>query len=177
MRLTGACGGGEAPGVDNARVQLRRLDEDLLAALLDTAVTDADPSEVMPAVPGPPGWTADRRAAFLAFHHEWAATPTTYAILVAGQVVGAARLQPTPDGALEAGLWIGRSHRGQGVGHAVVALLRAEAKAQGASRIVASTTDTNTAAQRLLTTGGAELRHRAEPDANGDTIEATLDVD
>ncbi|MFI6586700.1 GNAT family N-acetyltransferase [Embleya sp. NPDC050493] len=166
--------------MDNARVQLRRLDEDLTAALLDAAVADADPAEVMPAVPGPPGWTADRRAAFLAFHHEWAATPTTYAILVADRVVGAARLQPAPeapDDALEAGLWIGRSHRGQGIGHAVVALLRTEAKSQGATRIVASTTETNTAAQRLLTTAGADLHHRPTPDPNGDTIEATLDVD
>ncbi|MET7305091.1 GNAT family N-acetyltransferase [Embleya sp. NPDC005575] len=166
--------------MDNARVRLRRLDEDLLAALLDTAVTDADPAEVMPAVPGPPGWTTDRRAAFLAFHHEWAATPTTYAILVADRVVGAARLQPapkTPDDALETGLWIGRSHRGRGIGHAVVALLRAEAKAQGASRIVASTTEANTAAQRLLTTAGAELHQLPEPTLDGDTIEATLDVD
>lgn len=158
-------------------MRLHRLDEDLLAALLDTAVADADPLEVMPPVDGPPGWTADRRAAFLAFHHEWAATPTTYAILVADRVVGAARLQPGPDGALETGLWIGRSHRGQGVGSAVVALLRAEAESQGAPRIVASTTDANTAAQRLLTGAGARVHHRAHPHPNGDTIDATLDLD
>ncbi|MYW04114.1 GNAT family N-acetyltransferase, partial [Streptomyces sp. SID3343] len=94
-------------------MRLLRLDEDLTTALLDAAVADADPLEVMPPVDGPPGWTADRRAAFLAFHHEWAATPTTYAILVDGRVVGAARLQPAPAGGLETGLWIGRSYRGQ----------------------------------------------------------------
>ncbi|MFE2872391.1 GNAT family N-acetyltransferase [Embleya sp. NPDC059259] len=166
--------------MDNARVQLRRLDEDLLTALLDAAVADADPTEVMPPVPGPPGWTADRRAAFLAFHHEWAATPTTYAILVAGHVVGAARLQPAPeapDDALETGLWIGRSHRGRGVGHAVLALLRTEAKSQGATRIVATTTEANTAARRLLATAGADLRPRTTPTPNGDTVEATLPLD
>ncbi|WP_439675274.1 GNAT family N-acetyltransferase [Embleya sp. MST-111070] len=163
--------------MDGFRVVLRRLDEALLASLLDAAVRGAEPGEVMPVEAGAAGWTADRRAAFLAFHHEWAATPTTYAILVDDVVVGAARLQPTPDGDLETGLWIGREHRGRGVGRAVVALLRAEARAQGAPRVVATTTDANTAARRLLTGAGAHLHTRATPTPDGDTIEATLDID
>ncbi|GCE02400.1 GNAT family N-acetyltransferase [Embleya hyalina] len=163
--------------MDDFRVVLRPLDEESTASLLDAAVCGAEPEEVMPAVVGAPGWTAERRAAFLAFHHEWAATPTTYAILVDDTVVGAARLQPTPDGDLETGLWIGREHRGRGVGRAVVALLRAEARSQGAPRVVATTTDANTAARRLLTGAGAHLRTRATPTAHGDTIEATLDID
>jgi len=162
--------------VDTARVRLRRLDEDLIAALLDEAVEEAEPGEVMPPVPGPPGWTADRKAAFLAFHHEWAATPTTYAILLDDRVVGAARLRPGPTGEFETGLWLGRAHRGLGVGRVVAELLVALARADGAGRLTATTTEANTAARRLLAAVGADTTRARAPHPNGDTLEATLDV-
>ncbi|GGK98765.1 hypothetical protein Ppa06_67000 [Planomonospora parontospora subsp. parontospora] len=49
-------------------VTLQPLDETSLRELLDAAVADADPLEVMPPVDGPAGWTAGRRQAFLDFH-------------------------------------------------------------------------------------------------------------
>ncbi|MBW1596285.1 GNAT family N-acetyltransferase [Streptomyces sp. JJ38] len=161
-------------------VILRRLDEALLPALLEAAVAGADPVEVMPPVPGPPGWTAERRAAFLGFHRSrsrgLAAAPveTTYAVLVGGRVVGAARLCPEPpgpvpqgaapgsggpgptaSGAVEAGVWLGRSARGAGVGRAVLGGLVAEARAAGFAELVAHTTPDNTGARRLLEGCGA----------------------
>ncbi|WP_212732706.1 hypothetical protein [Streptomyces oceani] len=46
----------------------RRLDEGLLQDLLDVAVAEAEPDEVMPTVAGPAGWTGERRTAFSRFH-------------------------------------------------------------------------------------------------------------
>ncbi|MCZ7415382.1 MULTISPECIES: GNAT family N-acetyltransferase [unclassified Streptomyces] len=175
-------------------VILRRLDETLLSALLEAAVADADPVEVMPPVPGPPGWTAERRAAFLRFHRSrsrgLAAAPveTTYAVLVGWRVVGAARLcpespkppeppGPVPEpgasgapGAVEAGVWLGRSARGAGVGRAVLAGLTAEARAAGFAELVAHTTPDNAGARRLLEGCGA----RASVTAQGVTARVEL---
>ncbi|MEE1930758.1 GNAT family N-acetyltransferase [Streptomyces sp. TRM 70351] len=146
-------------------IELRRLDEALLRELLRAAVADAEPPEVMPPVPGPPGWSTARRAAFTAFHRSrsLAAEPVerTYPVVLAGRVVGAARLCPPPETGrpVEAGLWLGRSVRGAGVGTAVLGLLREAAAADGAGRLRARTTADNTAALRVLSSMGAELRH------------------
>ncbi|UCM87779.1 GNAT family N-acetyltransferase [Streptomyces marincola] len=144
-----------------ADVDLRPLDEHLLSRLLDAAVEDADPREVMPAVAGPAGWTRERRAAFLRFHRtrSLSACPveSTYAVLLAGtaggpRVVGAARLAPVPEQPLtvEAGLWLRRQVRGEGVGSAVFRQLAGLARAGGAAHMVARTTPENAASQRLL---------------------------
>jgi RimJ/RimL family protein N-acetyltransferase len=135
-------------------VELSRVN---LPLLLAAAVTDADPGEVMPVVPGPPGWTAERRQAFIEFHSDRALHPFqpvehTYLIAVGGQVVGAARLEPHGDD-VEAGIWIGRSYRGRGIGNVVAAQLRREAATVGAHRIIALTTPDNAAARRLIHTG------------------------
>ncbi|MEV4171217.1 GNAT family N-acetyltransferase [Nonomuraea sp. NPDC049709] len=157
-------------------VTLRPLDENLLRGLLDAAVADADPLEVMPPVEGPAGWTAERRETFVRFHRSrsLAAKPVgaTYAILVKEKVVGAARLLPLEDAgrAVETGVWIGRTHRGSGVGGAVLRQLLDLARAGGARRLVASTTAGNTAAQRLLTTLGADLTR------DGDAVTARLNL-
>ncbi|MFH0250492.1 hypothetical protein ACG5V6_20035, partial [Streptomyces chitinivorans] len=114
--------------MSSARVVLRRLDEVLLDALAATAVADADPGEVMPPAEdgGGPGWTAARREAFVRSHRSRSlgADPveTVYAVLVTEPgpdgrprevVAGAARLAPAPEpDTVEAGLWLGRSHRG-----------------------------------------------------------------
>jgi RimJ/RimL family protein N-acetyltransferase len=123
--------------VDWADVMLRRLDEALLPLLLQTAVADADPDEVMPPVPGPAGWTVASQEAFVAFHRSrWAsgdeAVPeTTYAVLVSGRVAGAARLAAREsENDLEVGLWLGRSYRGRGVGFAVLGHVVTEARAR-----------------------------------------------
>ncbi|AKG44322.1 N-acetyltransferase family protein [Streptomyces xiamenensis] len=153
-------------------VTLLPLDRPLLTALLAVAVADADPPEVMPPVPDPTGgdgWTAERRAAFVRFH-AWRSLPpdpveSTYAITVAGRVAGAARLCPRPDrnsnreregpgtveaDTVEAGLWIGRSYRGAGVGGTVLRLLIDRARADGHDRLYLSTTPENTAMRQLM---------------------------
>lgn len=138
-------------------VILVQLTADNLPLLLEAAVTDADPLEVMPVVPGPPGWTPERRRAFIEFHRDRALHPIrptelTYLITVAGRAVGAARLQPDGD-SVEAGIWIGRSDRGRGIGTAVARQLLDAAAHTGAHRIVAVTTADNTPAQRLIRIG------------------------
>ena len=142
-------------------VVLRRLDEALLRRLSEAAVADADPSEVMPPVDGPEGWTRERRAAFVRFHRgrSLAAEPveTTCAVLVGTAVAGAARLCPVEDAphAVEAGVWIGRSHRGTGVGTAVFGLLLDLARDEGFTSLYVRTGPDNTAVHRLLAARGA----------------------
>jgi RimJ/RimL family protein N-acetyltransferase len=144
-------------------VTLRPLDEPRLLALLAAASADADPYEVMPPADpdGPPGWTAARRDAFLAFHRGRALAPepveVTYAIHVGEDVVGAARLCPLdePEGAVEAGVWVGRSHRGAGVGGAVLQRLISLARTAGFATFFVGTRADNTPVLRLLAGLGA----------------------
>jgi RimJ/RimL family protein N-acetyltransferase len=157
-------------------VKLYRLNQRLLAELLHAAVTDADPLEVMPPVKGPSGWTPERRAAFVQFHEarSLSADPleTTFAITVAEQVAGAARLCPVDGqtGTAEAGVWIGRTHRGAGVGTAVLELLLNRASAQGFTTVYVSTTPDNTAVRSLLSARGVVL----VPD--GDALTAHIEL-
>lgn len=156
------------------RIELRPLSEANLSELLDVAVADADPAEVMPSVPGPRGWTDNRRRVFCDFHRARsiaAAEPTeiTYVIILDDRVIGAARLQPSGD-SVEMGIWIGRSHRGRGIGRLVVADLVTLAQQTDAARVVASTTSRNAAAQRLLRGIGATLT------TTGDAVDAELDA-
>jgi RimJ/RimL family protein N-acetyltransferase len=157
-------------------VTLRPLDPELLGELLTTAVTDADPREVMPPVAGPPGWTEARRAAFLRFHRarSLAAEPVekTFAVVVDGEVAGAARLCPVPGRAdtVEAGVWIGRSRRGSGGGGAALGRLRTLARADGFGRLLVSTTPDNTAVHRIVAALGGTLV------PEGDRLVARLDL-
>ena len=155
-------------------VELRLLSEENLTDLLDTAVSDADPAEVMPPVPGPPGWTESRRRAFRDFHSSRSIATTepvetTYVIVLEGRVIGAARLEPSGDN-VEMGVWIGRSQRAQGIGRLIAADLLTLARHTGAKRIVASTTSDNIAAQRLLLGIGARLT------TSGDAIDGELEA-
>ncbi|MEU2039871.1 GNAT family N-acetyltransferase [Nocardia niwae] len=145
-----------------AHVTLEPLDEQCLTDLLHAAVADAQPGEVMP-VEGPgDGWDTEREARFLAFHRSraLAAPPVeaTYGIRVGGEVIGAARLCPLPINprAAEAGVWIGRSRRGSGIGTAVFAALIERATAEGYTKLFVSTTTDNTAVLRLLAARGIE---------------------
>lgn len=138
------------------RVSLEELDEDGLYLLLEAAVAGADPLEVMPPVDGPPGWTPERRRAFMEFHrgralHSTRPIERTFTITLDGTVIGAARLEPHGDG-VEAGIWLGRSYRDHGIGRIVTAQLRGLAAGNGAHHITASTTLGNTAARRLIDT-------------------------
>ncbi|WP_240771613.1 GNAT family N-acetyltransferase [Nocardia sp. CS682] len=154
-------------------VRLEPLTEGNLTLLLDAAVADADPLDVMPPVDGEPGWNTARRQAFLDFHRGRALraeSPVeyTYLIAVGDRIVGAARLQPGEDG-LEAGVWIGRSDRGQGVGRAVADQLRAVAATFGAHQVVATTTVDNSAARKLLGSATSTV--------DGGTVTAKLALD
>nr|WP_245241100.1 pyridoxal 5'-phosphate synthase [Streptomyces spiramenti] len=91
-----------------------------------------------------------------------------------GEVIGAARLTPVPGeaGTVEAGLWLARGHRARGHGGAVVRALRDLARADGAHRLLATTTVDNEASRRLLTT---ELgAHPLPPGATTLTVRAHL---
>ncbi|SEF35650.1 Protein N-acetyltransferase, RimJ/RimL family [Amycolatopsis pretoriensis] len=166
---------GTAPGSPcggPALITLVPLDEPALARLLDAAVAGADPLEVMPPVTGPPGWTAARRAAFLAFHRGRSLDPSTavertWVVDVDSAAVGAARLERHGD-AVEAGLWLSRAARGRGVGREVTRLLLAEARTSDAARFIASTTPDNHGARSLLAGLGAVLT------TEGDEVAAVL---
>ena len=144
-------------------VTLHPLDRARLRDLLNAAVEDADPLEVMPPVPGPGAWTPQRRSAFVRFHESRSLSvhpvETTFVIDVSGRAVGAARLCPVEgqDGTVEAGVWIGRSHRGAGVGAAVLELLLDQARAKGCDQVYVSTTPQNGAVRALMDGIGVEL--------------------
>ncbi|MEN8652012.1 GNAT family N-acetyltransferase [Streptomyces sp. 21So2-11] len=158
-------------------VTLQPLDETLLRSLLDTATADADPEDVMPKVAGPAGWTPVRQAAFSRFHRSRTLTAEpeerTYVIVVGEQVVGAARLCPLRDrpGTAEAGVWIGRSHRGGGVGGTVLEQLLGLARTAGFASMFVSTTASNTAVHRILTARGVPFAR------DGDEVTAWVSLD
>jgi RimJ/RimL family protein N-acetyltransferase len=157
-------------------VTLQPLDETLLRRLLETATADADPEDVMPKVAGPAGWTPERQAAFSRFHRSRTLTAEpeerTYVIVVGDEVVGAARLCPLQGrpGTAEAGVWIGRSHRGGGVGGTVLEQLLDVARTAGFASMFLSTTADNTAVHRMLTARGVRLT----PD--GDEVSAWVSL-
>ncbi|MFD5318936.1 GNAT family N-acetyltransferase [Streptomyces sp. NPDC127098] len=150
-------------------VALRVVDEETLGGLLAAAVADAAPEDVMPPVAGPPGWTADRREAFLAWHRargaglDGPAREATYAVVHDGRIVGSVRLaRAGAPSDLETGIWLGRSHRGRGIGTAALRLLRAEARRVGGRVLVADTTADNAPAVAALRRLGATLSRRPD---------------
>lgn len=152
-------------------VTLQPVDESLLPRLLEVAVADADPHEVMPGEPGAPRWSDARRAAFGEYHRP--ADGAAYAVLVEGQLVGAARFTPAEaPGAVQATIWLRRSARGNGYSTQALRLLIDEARAHGAHAIVAETHVSNTAAVCMLRTLGATLWE--DPDTG--SVHATLRV-
>jgi RimJ/RimL family protein N-acetyltransferase len=150
-------------------VKLRPIDEELLSRLLDVAVAGADPDEVMPAAPGPSGWTPERRTAF----GDYYGSARAYAIQADDELVGATRLTPAEaPGASEVGIWLARSARGKGHGTEALHLLAEEARSQGLTALIAETNTSNPAAVGALRTLGAKLWEDPESGA----IHATLRV-
>ncbi|MEU6659967.1 GNAT family protein [Streptomyces sp. NPDC046821] len=148
-----------------ASVELRNVDEGNLERLLVVAVADADPEEVMPPVAGPPGWTTGRQEAFRAWHRarrpglDGPLGERTFAIVCEGEIVGSARLAARATGqVLETGMWLARSHRGQGLGTATLRQLLDAAAETGAHSVVADTKTHNAAALSALRRNGATLR-------------------
>ncbi|WP_239154086.1 GNAT family N-acetyltransferase [Amycolatopsis sp. FDAARGOS 1241] len=165
-------------GAHESEIVLTPLDEPALHRLLEAAVADADPREVMPPVDGPPGWTRARREAFLALHRRRSLDPdtaieTTWVVEVGGRAAGAARLRPvhsTSSVAVEAGVWLCRSVRGRGIGKRVTEVPLEAARDGGAARFIASTTVADTAGRRLLSGAGADL------DVRGEDVDASLEL-
>jgi RimJ/RimL family protein N-acetyltransferase len=152
-------------------VKLRPFDEQLLPRLLEVAVAGADPAEVMPPVPGPPGWTPERRAAFADHHRSTAGT--SYVVTAGDEVIGAGRLTPAEaPGAAQVDVWLTRSARGQGHGIEALHLLAEQARAHGTTALIAETNADNPAAVGALRALGAKLWEDPESGA----IHATLRV-
>jgi RimJ/RimL family protein N-acetyltransferase len=141
------------------KIQILRLDHSKLRDLLEVAVADAAPEEVMPPF-ADPTWTPARRQAFLDFFEPMLGT--IYGITVDDALAGFMRLTPRQDGIAETGIWLGRSHRGQGVAAAALTELLNEAAAQGFTKVVAETTLENLGAQRTLRKIGANMKIHAE---------------
>jgi RimJ/RimL family protein N-acetyltransferase len=147
-------------------VRLTRVDEQTVHLMLSVAVAETEPEEVMPPVTAPAGgWCKARQEAFREFYRssfdglDGPIRTLMYAIICDGAVVGMIRMarRDEPDTA-ETGMWLGRSHRGIGIGRAALQLLLAEAVEAGAGRVVAETTSQNTAAIAVLRHCGAVLR-------------------
>ncbi|TCB99035.1 GNAT family N-acetyltransferase [Micromonospora zingiberis] len=146
-------------------VRLEPVDEQNLEPLLSVAVAEAEPADVMPPVAAPAGWSHARREAFREFHRANfggldAATRTAmYAILAGGEVVGMIRMtrRDEPD-AVEVGMWLGRSARGQGIGAVALRELLNLAAAAGMRVVVADTAPENRGALSVLDKCGAKLR-------------------
>jgi RimJ/RimL family protein N-acetyltransferase len=160
-------------------VRLTAIDnEEIVDALLTVAVAEAEPTDVMPPVAGPPGWTAERREAFRAFHrtfYEGLVGPNRtimFGVVVADQLVGMIRLRRRDVESVETGMWLGRSARGRGIGTAALRAVVAEATAVGARTMVAETTSANHAALAALRRCGAMLT----ADATSDKVTAVLTV-
>ncbi|MGR8009835.1 GNAT family N-acetyltransferase [Streptomyces hypolithicus] len=96
----------------------------------------------------------------------------TFAVVVGGAVAGAARLCPVdgPKRAVEGGVWIGRSHRGSGVGGAVLGLLVDRARTHGFEALLVSTTPDNAAVHRML------ARLCVHPVRDGGSVTAWVDL-
>ena len=142
---------------DRPCVALTAVDEVVLEQLVLAATTDAAADEVTPPLTEGPGWTATRVTWLRSFHRgcraslDGPAREATWAIGVDNQVVGSVRLKHTDEqGILETGLWLTRSARGRGVGHAAMAAVLQQAARAGASGVVAETTIANASALAVL---------------------------
>ncbi|CAN7351463.1 GNAT family N-acetyltransferase [Arthrobacter sp. LjRoot78] len=149
-------------------VELLDVNEEVLAALLDLALTEAAADEVTPPLGATSGWNAERIGWFRDYHRAAAAGldgpdgQKSWAVSFGGRVAGSIRLKRTGTttpgmASLETGMWLGRSFRGLGIGREAVRLVCAVAVGAGASVLQAETTAGNTAAQALLRSAGAQL--------------------
>lgn len=159
-------------------LSLEPVDEAALDELLRLAVTEASPEEVVAPLPGASGWNASRKAWFCEYHRTRRAgldgphNEVTYSIVHDGRIIGSSRLARAGATTLEAGMWLGRSSRGRGIGADVLRLLRSQALAHGALRMIANTTSVNARALGTLRKVGAVI---AAPDPHGQ-VRATFSL-
>lgn len=157
-----------AAQVPRGGVELLDVTPEILEALLDVALTDAEADEVTPPLGAVPGWNEDRINWFRDYHRAAAAGldgpagQKSWAIGCGGRVAGSIRLKrtgimPPEPAVLETGVWLGRSFRGQGIGREALRLVLAVAAATGAPVLQAETTAANAVARALLRSAGARL--------------------
>jgi RimJ/RimL family protein N-acetyltransferase len=140
-----------------AGVELRPVDETVLARLVGAALSDADPDEVTPPLPPFGRWGPERIEWLRRFHRDrrlgldGPLGEATWAITSGGEVVGAVRLKrmAEPD-VLETGIWLTRSARGKGIGRQAIADVLEHARAHGARAVRADTSPENAAALYVL---------------------------
>jgi ribosomal-protein-alanine N-acetyltransferase len=146
-------------------VRLADVDEPMLEQLLELGQRDASADDVTPPLGNGTGWSPERVDWFRAYHRSAAAglagpaSEKSWAVLCDGKPAGSIRLKRIDDGTVETGIWLGRSHRGHGIGGAALGLVLAEARRAGLHRVLASTTAGNIGAQRLLTAAGGILTY------------------
>lgn len=157
-------------------VELVPVDDVVLERLVIVAVTDADADDVVPPMDGSGEWTEQRLHWLRNYHEECRAGldgpahQATYAVLDDGHVVGSVRLAKTTEPReVEAGIWLARSARRQGIGSRAIAAVSELARPH-ADRVVAWTTEDNSASHRTLRRAGATL-DRADADG---IIRATI---
>lgn len=161
-----------------ALVELVDVDEDVLAELVDAAITDAHPDEVTPAFDDGGTWSEERLEWLRQLHRsrrdglDGPLGEATWAVRQPdptgdrGAVVGQVRLKRTGDvGVLETGIWLTRSARGRGLGVAAIQAVVDRAVAYGATAVYAETRITNVVAQGGLRKLGFSLsRGRTDAD-------------
>jgi RimJ/RimL family protein N-acetyltransferase len=164
--------------VKRPHVELLPLDDELIDRLLEVAIADAEPEEVMPPVADGHGWSATRREAFRTFLYERRGgfsgphREVHFAVLSDGEIVGFARLaRRSEPGVLETGTWIAHSKRNIGIGSALIGVLLQRTAIEGATVMVAETTTTNHAALAILRRHGARFE-----EGPGGSIRARLEV-
>ncbi|MEJ2856193.1 MULTISPECIES: GNAT family N-acetyltransferase [unclassified Saccharothrix] len=140
-------------------VELRPVDDAGLQRLAAVAMSDADPSDVMP-----PDWTPGDMSSLLDFYDGFRAD--SFEIVQHGDTVGFTRI--TPEG--ETGLWVARSARGRGVGVAALRAVVDQAVLRRIPVVTARTTTANTAALSVLRRAGAVV------EVDGEQVTARVGV-
>lgn len=149
------------------------IDEQVLAAMVDVATTDAAPNEVTAPLDDGSSWTQARIDWLRALHRDrrpgldGPLGEATWAIVADGRVAGAVRLKRTAEpGTLETGIWLARGARGRGVATAALEFAFQRARSAGAHTVRADTTAGNVAALAVLGRLGFELDRGAGDDVH-----------
>lgn len=146
------------------QIELVAVDEEVLAALVHAATTDAAADDVTAPITDGPDWTPERIAWLQAYHRSRRAGldgPTgeaTWAIVVDGVVSGQVRLKRllvADEG--EIGLWVRSSVRRRGVGSEVIRRVVEQAVSAGFRVLHADTTPANRGSQAVLERNGFDL--------------------
>jgi RimJ/RimL family protein N-acetyltransferase len=142
-------------------VELRPVDEAVLARLIGAALSGAEPDEVTPPVPSAGRWGPERIEWLRRFHRDrrmgldGPLGEATWAVASDGEIVGAVRLKRTAEpGVLETGIWLGRHARGRSIGRQAVAAVLDRARGMGAREVRADTSRDNAAALYVLQRSG-----------------------